>query len=380
MTLVDWRKGGKLISVQEKLLRERNVYLEQLVPAQMDYADLMFPHPYLSFVHNPAVRVNTVQINNIGLLGHDMPMKKEPGVFVILLTGGSVASQLAGLRVEQNELERELNAHYRTGDIKRFIVLNGGVGAWHQPQQFMLFALYAQVLDGVITLDGFNERYVVTSPNRSFEFPADNYFVAMTNQYGSSESVLPLWIDGKLLKLQQRVWLLHHSRLCYFVVSQLRAWARGAYVTQGSMRIQPTTQAITERLLAPTGSWTKEEKWQLAISEYQKYIRMMNVIAESRQIRRLFLIQPVPALGKRLTADERKVVGDLSYGAAYQRMTDRLLQLKGERVPIYSLLDVFDRSTDSLYQDAVHVSSEGNRIMVRRILELLEREWGFVRN
>jgi hypothetical protein len=78
-----------------------------------------------------------------------------------LLTGGSVASQLGqnNLPPAPHYLEEELNNRYVSPSGKPFLVLNGGDGAWKEPQQLILFAMYAGTVDAVLTLDGFNEHY-----------------------------------------------------------------------------------------------------------------------------------------------------------------------------------------------------------------------------
>ena len=48
-----------------------------------------------------------------------------------------------------------------------------------QPVHF--FGLYADILAGVITLDGVNEHYMINS-RRRFEEPASNYFQAVERQ------------------------------------------------------------------------------------------------------------------------------------------------------------------------------------------------------
>ena len=82
-----------------------------------------------------------------------------------MLIGGSVASQLA-----QNApppapryLEEELNKRYVSPNGKPWLVLNGGDGAWKEPQPFILFSLYASSVDAMISLGGFNEHYYFRS-------------------------------------------------------------------------------------------------------------------------------------------------------------------------------------------------------------------------
>ena len=91
-------------------------------------------------------------VNNVGLFGPDFPTIKPADRYVVMLIGGSVASQLA-----QNQappapryLEEELNKKYVSPNGKPWMVLNGGDGAWKEPQPFILFSLYATSVDAMI--------------------------------------------------------------------------------------------------------------------------------------------------------------------------------------------------------------------------------------
>ena len=55
-------------------------------------------------------------------------------------------------------------------------MLNGGDGAWKEPQSFILFALYATSVDAVIALGGYNEHYLFRSyAEERLERPLSNF-------------------------------------------------------------------------------------------------------------------------------------------------------------------------------------------------------------
>ena len=109
--------------------------------------------------------------------------------------------------------------------------------------------------------------------------------------------------------------------------------------------------------------------------------RTMEAIARDRGIRSAYFIQPIPAVGKRLTPEERAVVGDLSYAPLYRRMVDEMLGLRAERVPIFSLLDVFADVETALYDDSIHLKrnergeSMGYQLMATAIARRLADVW-----
>ena len=142
--------------------RTQNTYVRDLTKeTDCRYVDTLFPHPYLAFVHHDNPPCGLHYVNKIGLFGDDFPVVKRTDRYVILLTGGSVASQMAQnwRPPAPHYLEEELNKKYVSPNGKPFEVLNGGDGAWKEPQAFILFSLYATSVDAVVTLDGFNEYY-----------------------------------------------------------------------------------------------------------------------------------------------------------------------------------------------------------------------------
>ena len=72
-------------------------------------------------------------------------------------------------------------------------------------------------------------------------------------------------------------------------------------------------------------------------------------------------LQPVPAIGKTLTEEEKAVVGDLSYRARYQRIMSDVLSLADDGTPIFSLLDLFEHNPDTLYADVIHLRQIARR-------------------
>ena len=172
-------RDGQYVSASKRFDGFRNSYIQDITRGgNCRYVDTMFPHPYLAFVHHHDNPCGVPDANNIGLLGDNFPVARNNDRYVVLVTGGSVASQIAQPfdPSKRGFLERELNRHYVSPTGKPFQVLNGALGAWKQPQQMILFAIYGEFVDVVVTLDGYNEQYL-TQPGMlsRFELPAANY-------------------------------------------------------------------------------------------------------------------------------------------------------------------------------------------------------------
>jgi hypothetical protein len=122
-------RDGGYISVYERLGRRSNTYVTAFNTSPgCSYLNLIYPHPYLAHAHDiyvdPACRF---WINSSGLMGRDYPLRRDPGRFTILLTGGSVAGQL-GQTSSSGPLflEAALNRCFKPPRGERFVVLNGG--------------------------------------------------------------------------------------------------------------------------------------------------------------------------------------------------------------------------------------------------------------
>jgi hypothetical protein len=154
-------RDGKYISPGERLAAEKNVYVEvaraQTPSKGCGYGDSLIVHPYLAYVQAALGPCGVGYANSKSLIGKEFPDRPRPRTGIILVTGGSVAAQFVwDNRKEESPLERILNAEFTGDRFDRFIVLNGGHGAWKQPNQYIFFGLYADILAGVITLDGVN--------------------------------------------------------------------------------------------------------------------------------------------------------------------------------------------------------------------------------
>jgi hypothetical protein len=367
---------GAYVSARERFRREANRYVAEVTAAGVgcQYIDSLFPHPYLAFVHHGNSPCGVPDINNIGLFGPDFPSERIRDRFVVLVTGGSVAAQFGQLRrTGPRHLEIVLNATYASPTGKPFLVLNGGDGAWKQPQQAILFLLYSDVVDAVVTLDGFNEHYQLGSPLR-FEYPANNFVVVNPFAEAAFDVALGRWLLGRLVGYASRNAVLSHSSAAFVLSRGARTLVEGS--GSGARR---TTMHSVFRL---PEDWSEEKRVQWAIEQYKKYIRALNAIARDRGVLAAFFIQPVPAIGKRLTPQERQVVGNLGYAARYQQMTDSLLALRGDGLRMFSLLDVFRGVEASLYVDHAHLAQDergdsvGYRMMAEEMARRLAESWG----
>ena len=331
-------KDGEYISVKNRLINQKNLFVREIIPLEKgknecNYLDTFFPHPYLGFVHhNNKPCDHLLQTNNIGLYGNDYPDEKLKDYYVILVTGGSVAARFAQIfEGGPRYLEHFLNNRYVPPHGKGFLVLNGGEGAWSYPQQVILFILYA------------------------------------------------VWITNEIYNYSLNNPLLSRSYLSYFLSTRIRNKIAEGFTLKEK---QDDKNITVESIFSLPDEWDDEKKFKYNIEQYKKYIRMINYISREMMIKTAHFIQPVPAIGKELSFYEKSVVGDLSYGKDYLRMTAELLKLHDEQIPIYSLLNLLEDEKETIYGDLIHFYhklpdylSPGNRLMAEEISKIIGKQW-----
>ena len=387
-TLWLWNEDGHYTSAAELFERTQNTYVREINKSTgCRYVDTLFPHPYVAFVHHGNPPCGLENINNVGLFNDDFPTIKRTDRYVVLLVGGSVASQLgqaAKAPPAPKFLEQELNNHYVSPNGKPFLVLNGGDGAWKEPQQFILFSLYASSIDAVVTLDGYNERYFFRPYTKvRLDQPLSNFtevnpFVADEN-FGDAAIG---WVIGRVSSVLASTPILGNSHAAFLIVRGIEAVAKKKDV------FGPDTKKTTLESLfkLPDDVIGNGEKvFQVQLGLYQKYERAIEAVAKDNGVKTAYFFQPVPAWGKELTDDERRDAGDLSYGPLYRRIIDGMMTLRERGLKMYDLGDLLKDVKERIYADDVHFQrvvggpSKGYSMMAARMGEDLAEAWGLQR-
>lgn len=372
-----YAREGRYVRARDRFASKTNTFVAGLSRGECGYLDTLYPHPYLGFVHHGNPPCGMAAINNIGLFGPDFPSQRPHDRFVVLLTGGSVAAQFATpLAKSPTYLEQFLNSKYVSPTGMPFLVLDGGDGAWKHPQPTILALLYADAVHAIVTLDGFNEHFMLET-GRRFEYPANNFLSVNPLATQNFGTMATRWAVGRLRAKAADNALLSRSNATYEVIALLERWAE--------KRATPVTTPRTslDTLFALPQSWTPQERRTWHINQYKKYLRAISGIARDQGALSAHFIQPVPAFGKPLTADEQKVVGDLGYRDSYLAMANEMLTLNDSGLPVVSMLAVFDGDSRTLYSDPIHIiydlqtrESPGYERMAAQMADDLGRLWG----
>jgi len=394
VTAIAWLylEDGHYTSADELFERTQNTYVRDMTKnSDCRYVDTLFPHPYLGFVHHGNPPCGKSWVNNIGEFGDNVPLRKRADRYTILLAGGSVAAQLAQ-ELEppaQRYLEEALNKRYISPNGQPFLVLNGGDGAWKQPQPFILFSMYVDSVDAVATLGGFNEHYFFhPGTQERLERPLSNFidvnpFVADEN-FGDAAVG---WVIGRVAGALARVPVLGRSHAAYMVIRGIEAVAK----SKDNFSSTKKTTLTSLFSLPPDIPSDPDKLFQAQLGLFQKYERAIDAVAHDNGVKSAHFIQPVPGWGKELTAEEKASVGDLSYIDRYRRMAAGLLALRDRGMAVFDLGDIYKDEKGKIYADDVHcyrdtiqtgpragrADSRGYTIMAESIAADLAKVWGF---
>ena len=318
------------------------------------------------FVHHANPPCGIPWVNNVGLFGPDFPVIKPGDHYVVMLIGGSVASYLGGNQKPPypRYLEEELNKQYASPNGKPWMVLDGADGAWKEPQPFILFSLYASAVDAVVNLERLQRALLLPAEDdQRLEGPASNFLEV--NPFAADENFGDAaigWVMGRLAGTLALNPVLGQSHAAYMIIRGIEAVAKGKDSFKSSKRTTiPSLFALPQDIQD-----NPERLFDVQLGLYQKYFATTEAVAHDNGVKSAYFLQPVPAWGKTLTEEEKRVVGDLSYGELYRRMVAGMMTLSERGLPIYDLGDIFKNQKGTIYADQIHYLARRRRRQPRQ--------------
>ena len=223
------------------------------------------------------------------------PSSRIPNYYTVILTGGSVASQLG-----QNQkppapryLEEELNKKYVSPNGKPWLVLNGADGAWKEPQPFILFSLYASSVDAVVSLGGYNEHYFFwPDAEERLERPLSNFIEV--NPFAADENFGDAaigWVMGRVAGTLALNPVLGHSHAAYMIIRGIEAGRQGPGCLQVDARRRRSTASSTCPWKCAR---TPSVAFNIQLGLYQKYLRATEAVAHDNNVK-IGLLPPAGA-------------------------------------------------------------------------------------
>lgn len=331
------------------------------------------PHPYFGFVYdnaNPGIHYNNHGFGN----AVNFPYEREPDEIVIGIMGGSVAEQFAWwaqdfLAQVVTQIRPELEKH-------KITVLNFGMGCAKQPQQAILAYYYADMLDVIVNLDGFNE--ISPMGYQSEYFPME--YPCHSGKYFSRNPNLPaIFKTAKNLKSIDR-------KISKFAKLPVVSKSKFVYLIWNTVKGHISNRI--EKL--ENGFWTDNGVYyshrffdpkmpiKMMMSKradiWEKFIIRQSKFAEAAGIPTLFFLQPNLYVedGKKLSQEELSKISianggynrDSQITIGYQELLSRLDGLRKRNIKIFDMTKLFNEVSETVYIDACcHLNSVGNDMM-----------------
>ncbi len=310
------------------------------------WGDLVSHHPFLMLRYKRSGKCINELSNQRGLVGPDFGDEKDTSFYNFLILGGSVAELL----FLTGKLEMQLNQAYISPSGKPFKIWNAAMSAGQQPRQAIANMMYGEIADSIISLEGFNEHFNLKA-QFEIDTPSSSWYelerVILNNTQSSSPQSTVRTFLAPITRKIRKGSILSHT---FF----------GVLLNQIYENISLKENRELTAKLSYEQSGNKDELKKAYIVKYKSYVRAMGAVAQNRGQKLFFFLQPVPAIGKKLTEKEKEVVGDLSYRERYLEIETSLSQLNSDEIYFKSLLDIFEDYEGQLYGDIIHFTGESN--------------------
>lgn len=352
-------------------------------------------HPFVGFVHNPVVNGPAWQrqtghlINALGF-NDSIPslQEKKPGRVVVGIFGGSVAASFANEGADELVAKLRETPRYRGQEI---VVLRLAIGGHKQPQQLMALTWLLTLgghLDVVVNLDGFNE----------LGMGAENFTIGVYPFYPGKWPTLCRDVPDR--EAQRRVGRVVElrARRKELAVAASSSWLRWSVTRQLTWRVGD--RRLSERLReattdlesyrspeAPfavhgggTAGFSLASLPKTIAEHWARCSLQMHQLCVANGIRYFHFIQPnqYVAGSKPMGEEERaraiepranhRRLVEIGYPALIKASAD----LARRGVAFTDLRQVFSSTLEPVYIDRFcHVNARGNRIMARRVAEVV---------
>lgn len=269
----------------------------------------------------------------------------------------------------RNWIEENLNRYYTGPKGEEFLVVNGALGAWKQPNQLFRLIENSERIDGFISIEGYNESVIINSGAR-FEKP----FPVYTGMVNLPEFPFELFIMAKMAKRALvSTGLIERSLLAKYVYTRIVDIFNSAY----ERKIKNT---YFEELHRYPETWSFARQQEASQEKYMDYLHAMNVFAAERNIKGSLFIQPIPNLYKTLAEGEWPERWGIDANA-YLHLEKKILSENLSALNPFSLLKIYEKEPNLIYLDNIHARydetgyNRGYDLMGRAIADRLARVW-----
>lgn len=360
------------------------------------HTDNVCIHPYYGFICKPnsTIHFDTVipkvfgshetliETDQFGFRNKDLPETKPENEFWIGWFGGSAAFSAASSSNDTTIpafLEGRLNEWAKTQTSKsslRFRVINYALPGGQQPATTHIFLDKARQLDGIVTFDGHNEIIVPAYYNRNTipdHFPFISFYSTLyfnsISKHQFALSYLKNYISMKYHSLPgifKAILKIPHQKFSKNIKKKLNSLSSNdpKLLSLHHIRGKSRETLIKDGAL----------RW------YQ-HIQHMNEICLAQNLEPLFLLQPIPEIGKQLTPEEQSYM-EPEYAEirkeGYVLLGKYLEKLQSKNICSEDLTGVFEKETGDIYTDIIHFQDKGCKIVANAIFDLILKRWKLV--
>lgn len=378
------------------------------------------PHPYFGWIEMPGTTLASrfapervrIQfhpdghpeclerpINSAGFVGgSDAPYAKQPGDFVVLVVGGSVARWFA-LQGGERLLER-LRAlpQLRARNVK---LVNGASGAFKQPQQVTVAAtLNALGLepDAVVNIDGFNELALAGGNLQAGihpAFPYDRRWAEMLQGAQLSASLRHAIhlheraaAERDVARQRAADWAPWSAAVGHLFVQRATAWEAERQRRAADYATALAAEAKAHGGLALRGPLFTGRDPSRVVGIWERGSLALKGLCMGWNAHYLHVLQPTahdttPTASKPLTAEERARIASrddpwaVAVREGYPRLRARVAALRAHDVAFLDLSRLYEDEAATIYIDDCHYNQRGNDALAdhiaRALAQLTER-------
>lgn len=331
------------------------------------------PHPYFGFVGNDD------QTNNFGFHTKvELPVSKNANEFIIGIFGGSVAERWGKSVSDNIDFSKALKAAVPSLRDKKIVIVNFGLGAWKQPQQFIAYAFFSDSLDMSINLDGYNEIAATPAPWFPVEYPLNTslLFYPDVDTDRDLDRLRRLVIERRAISEIASAPGLRSSAFVFLIWKGFMNWSqsRGDAIT---LHVEKSDLSRHRVDFFYKDNLTQLEIVRKGARVWEKYVGMQSALAAAEGKRAFFFLQPnlrVPGSKPLTTAESARI--DLDSNDAlpegYQELSREIERMKKRGIAVFDLSYAFRDHREELYVDGCcHFNDIGNRIISEKVVSAI---------
>lgn len=359
----------------------QNSYLTAVLPLNSHclFDDITTKHADYIFVLDSNGPCKLPGVNRQGFRTYEFPYSRQPEFFSILVLGASVADMLAARHngITPSLLEQLLNRDWTDPQGRPFRVYDGSIGGARLPSQEQILLRHAVGFDAVIALDAGNELVMMRSKS-PVDAPDAFPYLIHTKTYPARSRILYA-LRLRLEKVSIETFLA--DSILFQAVANLVGQAAIHDFDAYHSSPKGYTYDFGHHFDLPD-AWNEDQLIKFNIDRYVRYSQNLHAIAAANGVKSLHFIQPISAHGKPLSNEEQKIV-PLRNSDLYRDLeAETLRRLKGK--PTYSLVDIFEKHTETIYADPIHpiwvsdlnLDRGGYTLIGKAIVERASIEWG----